>query len=536
MNQYWLGYNSLIAIIFVLFALILILCIALYRLFLHSKTSKEVRIGNAISRQLFGTWPLSMMVLKPDGSIERLNTSLLEELQLNMEQIVGKPVTEVIEIIQDKKNLLPQFLQKIKEGKTEIQFSTNCFIHEPLSHISFLIQGGIVGVYEGGQLVTIILYLRNVLEERTQKHLLNIALSKTQIFYWSYDMERNLMLIDPRYFDYLKIPTKDYTLTLEQYHELVHPDDRKVLFDTLARHLNGNLYEDPVPFRLHRGDGKWEWFEAQSTYVGQLSDLPFRIVGICMSTQRHKDIEKTLNDALYEAKRSDQLKSAFLANMSHEIRTPLNAIVGFSTLLTSEQTELSPEEIEEYAALIEKNGQLLMFLISDILDLSKIESNTMEFNIRTFSLNEMFVDTACVQKLQVKPGVKLVLELPEEDIKITADPARLGQVVNNLINNAVKFTAKGTIRIGYYQTGENTVELFVEDTGKGMSEEVLCHIFERFYKGDSFVQGTGLGLAICKTIVEHFNGEICAKSTPGEGARFEVKLPIGAKVYQEMPV
>ena len=174
--------------------------------------------------------------------------------------------------------------------------------------------------------------------------------------------------------------------------------------------------------------------------------------------------------------------------MSHEIRTPLNAIVGFSTLLVSEQAELTPEEIEEYAAIIEKNGELLMLLISDILDLSKIESNTMEFNICTFSLNEMLIDIARMQRLNVKPGVKLMIDLPEEDMKVTADPARLGQVMNNLINNAVKFTTKGNIQIGYHRAGEGVVELFVEDNGKGMSEEVLCHIFERFYKGDSFVQ------------------------------------------------
>ena len=335
------------------------------------------------------------------------------------------------------------------------------------------------------------------------------------------------MVIDPRYFDYLGIPTKDYTLTMEQYADLVHPDDRKELFEALGGQLTGNLYEDPVPFRLHRGDGSWEWFEAQSTYVGQLSDLPFRIVGICMSTQRHKDIEDTLNDALRKAQRSDQLKSAFLANMSHEIRTPLNAIVGFSTLLVSEQAEMIPEEIEEYAALIEKNGQLLMFLISDILDLSKIESNTMEFNIYTFSLNGMFIDIARMQQMNMKPDVELIVDLPEEDTEITADSARLGQVVNNLINNAVKFTPVGSIRIGYQRAGEDMVELFVEDTGKGMSEEVLGHIFERFYKGDSFVQGTGLGLAICKTIVEHFYGEISVRSKSGEGARFDVRLPIG---------
>ena len=195
----------------------------------------------------------------------------------------------------------------------------------------------------------------------------------------------------------------------------------------------------------------------------------------------------------------------------------------------SEQSDLRPEDIEEYAALIEKNGQLLMFLISDILDLSKIESNTMEFNVSVFSLNKMFADIARMQRLNVKPGVELIADLPAEDVSITADPVRLEQVVNNLINNAIKFTSRGSIRIGYRRRGEKDVELFVEDTGKGMSEEVIAHVIERFYKGDSFVQGTGLGLAICKTIVGHFGGEIRAESEAGEGARFEVCLPVGGK-------
>ena len=121
------------------------------------------------------------------------------------------------------------------------------------------------------------------------------------------------MIIEPRYFEYLGIPTRDYTLTPEEFAFLIHPDDRKGVFDALALQLRGNLYERPVEYRLRRGDGKWEWFEAQSTYVGQLTDLPFRIIGICMSTQKYKDTENKLNEALQKAQRSDELKSVFLA-------------------------------------------------------------------------------------------------------------------------------------------------------------------------------------------------------------------------------
>ena len=242
-------------------------------------------------------------------------------------------------------------------------------------------------------------------------------------------------------------------------------------------------------------------------------------------TRKYKDTENKLNEALQKAQRSDELKSVFLANMSHEIRTPLNAIVGFSTLLACGDADLSRQEIMEFTSLIEKNSQLLMVLISDILDLSKIESNTMEFHFEKVSLNGILESIYSAQKMNLRKGVELLLDLPDRAAVIYTDPTRLGQVVNNLINNAVKFTAEGRITIGYRLKDFATLEVFVEDTGTGMSEEVLAHIFERFYKGDAFVQGTGLGLAICRTIVERFHGKIEVASTLGKGSRFAIVLP-----------
>ena len=196
-----------------------------------------------------------------------------------------------------------------------------------------------------------------------------------------------------------------------------------------------------------------------------------------MSTQKYKDTENKLNEALQKAQRSDELKSVFLANMSHEIRTPLNAIVGFSTLLACGDADLSRQEIMEFTSLIEKNSQLLMVLISDILDLSKIESNTMEFHFEKVSLNGILESIYSAQKMNLRKGVELLLDLPDRAAVIYTDPTRLGQVVNNLINNAVKFTAEGRITIGYRLKDFATLEVFVEDTGTGMSEEVLAHIF-----------------------------------------------------------
>ena len=447
---------------------------------MNPNVPQEVRIINAISEQLFNSWPVSIIMIDLEDCIWRLNQQVMNELQLN-EHVIGRHITDLLEVVCDKKNVLEALLLQLRERDVRIiPLDTNCFIRELKSGISFLIQGAMVGIHEDGQLVRIVLYFRNVLEERTQKHLLNIALSRTQIFQW---------------------------------------------FDALALQLRGNLYERPVEYRLRRGNGKWEWFEAQSTYVGQLTDLPFRIIGICMSTQKYKDTENKLNEALQKAQRSDELKSVFLANMSHEIRTPLNAIVGFSTLLACGDADLSRQEIMEFTSLIEKNSQLLMVLISDILDLSKIESNTMEFHFEKVSLNGILESIYSAQKMNLRKGVELLLDLPDRAAVIYTDPTRLGQVVNNLINNAVKFTAEGRITIGYRLKDFATLEVFVEDTGTGMSEEVLAHIFERFYKGDAFVQGTGLGLAICRTIVERFHGKIEVASTLGKGSRFAIVLP-----------
>lgn len=229
---------------------------------------QEVRIVNAIAEQLFDVWPVSIVMIDLEDRIWRMNKQMSDELQQDAD-IIGKPVVDMLEVVQDRENVLPRYLQDLHEGRQSIiHLSSNCFMLEPKRHISFLIQGALMGIYEENRLVRIVLYYRNVLEESTRKHLLNIALSRTQIFQWSYDMERNLMIIDPRYFEYLGIPTRDYTLTPEEFAYLMHPDDRQSVFDALTLQLDGSLYEAPVEYRLRRDDGSWEWFEAQSTYVG----------------------------------------------------------------------------------------------------------------------------------------------------------------------------------------------------------------------------------------------------------------------------
>ena len=250
-------------------------------------------------------------------------------------------------------------------------------------------------------------------------------------------------------------------------------------------------------------------------------------MGICQSIHAHKTSEDGLRAARDKARESDRLKSAFLANMSHEIRTPLNAIIGFANLLTSEDIPFSEAEKQEYSRLITSNGDQLLRLISDILDLSKIESNTMEFHFGEHSLHALLTDIYQAQRLCMPEGVRLRLDMPQADTPIVTDASRLKQVVNNLINNAAKFTDNGSITFGFRSPqGCEKVELFVHDTGKGIAQEHLDRIFERFYKADSFVKGVGLGLSICRTITEYLGGAISVESESGKGTRFTIQHPL----------
>ena len=213
--------------------------------------------------------------------------------------------------------------------------------------------------------------------------------------------------------------------------------------------------------------------------------------------------------------------------MSHEIRTPLNAIVGFSDVIGSTYDELSEEERADFVRLISINSEHLVRLIDDVLDLSKIESNTIKFTFTDCSLQSLMMDIEKEQAMKPISEIEIRASFPNEDVYINTDATRLKQVVCNFINNARKFTEKGYIHFGYAVDPVNAdfVNIFVEDTGSGIPQECQKDIFDRFYKVDTFKQGTGLGLSICKTIVEHLQGDISVESEMGRGSRFTVILP-----------
>ena len=245
------------------------------------------------------------------------------------------------------------------------------------------------------------------------------------------------------------------------------------------------------------------------------------LIGISWDTTNLQNIEQELIKARIKAEQSDRLKSAFLANMSHEIRTPLNAIVGFSQLLPTADT---PEEQKLYSDIINQNSDILLQLINDILDLSKIEAGTLEYVKRPINLGEVCRTIYAVHKERITGGVDFIFDNGEEDLQMEGDPNRIMQVITNFITNATKFTHTGEIRFGFEREGEN-VRVYVKDTGIGIEKEKVGHIFERFVKLNSFVQGTGLGLSICRMIIEKIGGEIGVTSEFGKGSTFYFIIP-----------
>lgn len=475
--------------------------------------------------------PDGIITMLPDGKILHINLEAQRMLNVNASacekyQSDNLCLTDLFTLVHQEKDILPSVLQELKSGKQEVELPVNCYVRAKISDILFPVKGQFFVFEVEEHRHEIIFYFRNITGELTQEYVLNTALRRTKIYPWFLDIDRGVFALDAQYFEYLGIPPgPGNTLTMEEYTNMVHPDDRAPLLEAFTLQFSGNVvYDKPVAFRLRRGNGEWEWFEGQSTYIGKLSGLPYRLVGICMSIQEHKNIEANLIAARVKAEESDRLKSAFLANMSHEIRTPLNAIVGFSEVLATALEELSYQDRKEYVDLIKKNSDQLLVLINDILDLSRIESNTMEFMCSWNSLNDIVEEVYRIHEGNMPAQVILDLQIPKDEVKIYTDSVRLKQVLNNLINNAIKFTSTGYIRIGFI-TVDSAVELFIEDTGTGIPQEHLEHIFDRFYKANSFKQGTGLGLSICKMIIESLQGRIQVTSEFGTGTSVKIYLP-----------
>nr|WP_303924001.1 ATP-binding protein [Bacteroides intestinalis] len=298
----------------------------------------------------------------------------------------------------------------------------------------------------------------------------------------------------------------------------VHPEDCAVLKQFVGQVKEGKATSLSKEVRINRGNGKYSWTSI-NVMVRDYRPQDGVIEMLCINYDITplKETEQKLIIARDKAEELDRLKSAFLANMSHEIRTPLNSIVGFSSLLAETDDR---EERQEYIKIVETNNELLLQLVSDILDLSKIESGTFDFVRSDLDVNESCMKIIKSMEMKVPETVDLVFEKYMPDCHIYTDKNRFMQVITNFINNALKFTKQGTIALGYEQTAPHEIKFYVRDTGFGIPKEKIDSIFERFVKLNTFVQGTGLGLSICKSLVSQMRGKIGVESTEGEGSCF----------------
>ena len=312
-----------------------------------------------------------------------------------------------------------------------------------------------------------------------------------------------------------------------------HPDDRALLIQFLDDVRKGLTVKLSKEMRIYREDGTCTW-----TYVHLLvrkyapQDQIIEIISINYDITELKRTEEMLVKARDKAEASDRLKSAFLANMSHEIRTPLNAIIGFSSLLAS--TEDAAEK-ELYNSLIGHNNKLLLNLINDVIDLSKIESGYLELHPDWVNLTELLDESVAEYIHQVPSGVELLTNYPAHDSLAELDRLRIKQILSNFLSNALKNTTTGRVE-AFYEVDHQFVRIGVKDTGRGIPQNMLEKIFERFEKLDSFAQGAGLGLSICKLIVEKMNGRVLVDSQLGIGTTFVIELPCRSMLVEEVYV
>lgn len=320
-----------------------------------------------------------------------------------------------------------------------------------------------------------------------------------------------------------------------QFCELIHHRPGRLLLDEITPYIHP---DDLLAFRKniaarherthHKGQyrcnftGEFQWWEFSYNTIHTPGHAPI-IAGLLQNIQELKDHEQELIESRELAEQAE-LKQSFLNNMSHEIRTPLNAIVGFSDMLANEP-EFSNEERQEFVDIINTNTKLLLKLVGDVLELSRIESGNLSFTFQRESVCRLLDDVYQTHSLLIRPPLQFLKDFPPEDVQVNVDPMRLTQVLTNFLNNANKFTKGGSIRLGYCcPSGMSEVHLYVEDTGIGIPHSEQKMIFERFYKRSEFSQGVGLGLSICVLIVEKMGGRIELQSEEGRGSRFTVVL------------
>ena len=498
------------------------------------RSESEARLEKAYLQNIYKNLPAGIELYDKDGFMTDLNEKEMEIFGLrHKEDVIGLNLFD--------NPLLPQGLKdKLKAG-APIDMSFNYDFDRLDGYYSTSRTGTISLISKFAPLYDALGNLINILLINIDNTETTNAYSKIQDFEEFFTLIGNYAKVGYAHFNALKcdgyavnswyrnIGEKEGTPLNEiiKVHSHFHPDDRRMMlrfFDQVLIREVSHLRRD---VRILREDGTYTWTRV-NVMVRDFRPEDGIIDMVCVNYDitELKETERKLIAARDKAEELDRLKSAFLANMSHEIRTPLNAIVGFSSLLT--ETE-DMKDRKQYMAIVQENTELLLQLISDILDLSKMESGAFEFVKSDTDVNLLCSEIIRSLRMKVPAGVELVFEECLPGCHVWADKNRLNQVISNFINNALKFTFSGSITLGYYRQTDGYLRFYVRDTGMGIPKNKIKTVFDRFVKLNSFVHGTGLGLSICKSLVEQMGGTIGVESEEGEGSCFWFTYP-----YQEI--
>ena len=529
-----------------LFSILLITLLFLYRirnLNALKKAQQNEIDAMATYKMLVNNMPILYMqeelVTDKNGNpIELIYRNVNSEFEKHFyrkEEVIGRKGSEIFP------ESMPEFLHFTKMALTEKRAITFPYYFKAIDTFYDVV---LKGTHQGNMID--IFCLNSTELHKAQQKLsatnskLAMALEVANIVPWKWDLKSKTILCDINRpielsTDEQEVEDSQLSVPDSQYFSKIFKEDRERVKQAYRDLIEGRAEKVKEEYRIvnvqKNNLHKVEWVEAQAAVEARDEDgKPLTLVGSSLVITNRKKMEQELTTAKELAEESNRLKSAFLANMSHEIRTPLNAIVGFSGILASTEEE---QEKQEYVSIIENNNTLLLQLISDILDLSKIEAGTLELNYSNIELNELMRELERGFLLRVKTdAVKLEFVEPAGPCMAYTEKNRLSQLMINLVTNAIKFTEKGSIRFGY-EMRENELYFYVTDTGCGIPKDKQQNIFGRFVKLNSFAQGTGLGLSICKTLMDHMGGRIGVESEEGKGSTFWFTLPYKPAVKED---
>ena len=530
-NKYYL------ALFFALMALAVIYVIWLWRaLHERSRRLEIMRSYSSLVENMPVLYARVELIFDPGGRIidyvYREVNPTFEKYILPKEKILGKKYSEL------NPDYSPELPDRYSELNDNRQITFQYYLEKTKTHLTVISihskTKGCVDVF--GVDNTELVLTQQML--KSTNHKLSAALDAADMTPWKWDLRTGLLSCNVSHDLYVteEEMTHDGNLIIvptSACFAKICDEDRERVRDAFERLANGETQKMREEYRVGR---QWlpspqqnEWVEVRAAVDERdANGKPLSLIGTSMTVTQRKEMEEALVQAKVKAEEANTLKSSFLANISHEIRTPLNAIVGFSSLLVSAERGIS-EEKQEYINIIENNNTLLLQLISDVLDLSKIEAGTMEFDYAPVDVHGLFIELEDTFRLRnKKSGICICYHRRTTECVVKADRNRLVQVMMNLMNNAVKFTGEGSIEFGFDVREDGFLHFYVTDTGCGIPEERLEEIFGNFVKLNSFVQGTGLGLTICRAIVERMGGKIGAVSRLGQGSTFWFTLPYTA--------